>query len=180
MSNKRHNNWAKFGIPAIVALRLILPFFLWWNALAAVVLVLLADLADGEVFRRAFAFKKIDTYQEIDKALDFYWYCFALIYSTRFPIFNILLFFFLLRAVGTILFSVQKDRKFLVLFPNIFENLFIFYVVTLAFPNLIISTKSGLSFLNLLISTGLKIIQEYVLHLKQFQFYEFFTGRRWL
>lgn len=174
------NYWKRFGIPVIVVARLVLPFLLWWNALVATTLVLLADLADGEVFRRAFAFKKIDTYQRIDKALDFYWYVFALIYSVRFPFFDILFFFFLLRALGTILFFVKKDRKFLVLFPNIFENLFIFYVVILTFPSWPVSVKTGLSSLDLLISTGLKMIQEYILHFKQFQFREFFTGKRWV
>lgn len=172
--------WRKLGIPVIVAARLILPLLLWWNALVATALVLLADLADGEVFRRAFAFRKIDTYQRIDKALDFYWYIFALIYSVRFPFFNTLLFFFILRALGTMFFFVKKDRKFLVLFPNIFENLFVFYVLFYTFPSLEIHIKSGLSSLDLLISTSLKMVQEYLLHFRQLQIYELFTGKRWV
>jgi hypothetical protein len=176
----KSNYWKIIGIPLIVAARLILPFLLWWNALVGTILVLLADLADGEVFRRAFAFQKNNKYQRIDKGLDFYWYVFALIYSTRFSFFNALLFFFLFRALGTILFFLKKDRKFLVLFPNIFENLFIFYIVIYTFPSLPISVKTGLSSLDLLISTGLKMIQEYILHFRQFQFCELFTGKRWV
>ena len=173
------NYWKKLGIPVIVALRLILPLFLWSNALVTLVLVTLADALDGEVFRRAFSFKKNDTYQLIDKALDFYWYCFALFYSVRFPAFKLILFFFIFRTIGTLLLFVKKDRRVLVFFPNVFENLFIFYVVTGAFPSLERILGTGSANADLLISTVSKLIQEYILHIKQLQVYELLTGKRW-
>ena len=146
----------------------------------ATILVLLADLADGEVFRRAFAFQKNNKYQRIDKVLDLYWYIFALIYSVRFPIFNTLLFFFLLRALGTILFFVKKDRKFLVLFPNIFENLFIAYILTLPFSSLNFLLEGNTLYATLLVLSAIIIVREYLLHVKEIQLHKLLTGKRWV
>jgi len=173
------NYWKKLGIPLIVALRLILPLLLWWNALFATILVLLADLADGEVFRRAFAFRDNAKYQQIDKALDFYWYIFALIYSVRFPIFNLLLFLFLWRMLGTLLLLVKKDRKYLVLCPNIFERLFIVYLLTLTFPSLTFLFEANTLYATLFVLSVITILREYFLHIKKLQLYEFRTGTRW-
>lgn len=181
MSSSKANKWKKLGIPVIVAVRLVLPPLLWWNAFAATILVLLADLADGEVFRRAFSFKKNDSYQLVDKGLDFYWYCFALVYSVRFPAFKLILFLFFFRAVGAVLLLIKKDRRILVFFPNVFENLFIFYVILLTFPSLTSFLGGSYPYyVGLLISIGLKIPQEYLLHVKQLQLYELLIGKRWV
>ena len=174
------NYWKKIGIPAIVALRLILPFFLWRNALAATILVLLADLADGEVFRRAFTYQKNDQYQLVDKTLDFYWYIFVLFYSVRFPIFNLLLFLFLWRMLGTLLLFVKKDRKYLALFPNIFERLFIVYLLTLAFPSLTFLFEAPALYITLFVLSVITVIREYFLHIREIQLYELRTGKRWV
>ncbi len=174
------NYWKKIGIPIIVALRLILPLFLWWNALIATILVLLADLADGEVFRRAFAFQNNAKYQQIDKALDFYGYIFVLIYSVRFPIFNILLFLFLWRMLGAILLFVKKDRKYLVLCPNIFESIFVVYLLTFTFPSLTFLFEATTLYITLFVLSVITVIREYFLHIREIQLYEFRTGKRWV
>jgi len=173
------NYWKKIGVPVIVVARLILPLFLWWNALLATILVLLADLTDGDVFRRAFAFKNNAKYQQIDKALDFYGYIFVLIYSLRFPIFNLLLLLFLWRTLGTLFLLVKKDRKYLVLFPNIFERLFIVYLLTLAFPSLTFLFEAPTLYITLFVLSVITVIQEYFLHIREIQLYELRTGKRW-
>jgi len=174
------NYWKKVGIPFVVVLRLILPFFLWRFTFLTLFLVLFVDLVDGgEVFRRAFSSRKNSTYQLIDKSLDFYWYCFALIFSVGSPIFNFLLFFFVLRAIGMIVFLIRREKGVFLFFPNIFENLFIFYIVTLAYPSLTRFLEGGYFYAVLLILIATKIIHEYVLHTKNLSFYGTMFGKKW-
>ena len=143
-------------------------------------LIALVDWLDGDVFRNAFQYKRNNTYQVFDKVLDFYGYCFALAYSRPSPIFGILLFFFLLRAVGTAIFLIKRDRKIFSLFPNIFENLFVVYLLTLGFPSLNLLLEGARLYPTLLILSAITIVREYFLHIKGFQLHELRTGKRWV
>jgi len=181
MSNKKANNWAKFGIPAIVAVRLTLPFFLWKNPLVVWgLIVVVVDWFDGDIFRKAFNYQKNNVYQLFDKVLDFYGYCFALVFSMPSPIFSALLFFFLLRAVGLIIFLIKKERKIFAFFPNIFGNLFIVYILTLTFPSLTFLLEGNYFYAALLVLTVVTLVREYFLHIKEIQPHELLTGKRWV
>ncbi len=164
----------------MVATRLILPFFLWKNALIAWTLVFLVDSFDGEIFRKAFAHQKNDVYQLFDKILDFYGYCFALIYSIPSSIFSLFLFLFALRAVGMTVFLVKRDKKIFSFFPNIFENLFIVYILTLTFPSLTSLVEGNTLYITLLILSLMTLVREYFLHTKELQLYELLGGKKWV
>ena len=182
MSNKRHNNWAKFGIPVIVALRLILPPLLWRNALVTLLLMMFADWVDGDVFRRAFSSMRNNIYQLIDKSLDLYGYCFALAFAVSSPLFTVFLLLFLWRLVGLLVFLFQRDRKIFVFFPNVFELFFLLYALTLTFPSLKMLLEGNYFWFTLLWLTVFKIIWEYLLHVSHFftSVYEQFVDAKWL
>lgn len=182
MSNKKANNWAKLGIPAVVAIRLVLPLLLWRNVLVTSLLIVFADWVDGDVFRRAFSSMKNNTYQLIDKSLDLYGYCFALAFTAGSPVFTVFLLLFLWRFVGYLAFLFKRDRKILVFFPNVFELFFLLYVLTLTFPFLQILLEGNLLWTSLFLLTIVKIVWEYLLHVTHFftSVYERFVDAEWL
>jgi|GEM_PF-2963818 len=178
----KRNYWTTVGIPVIVATRLTLPFFLWRNPLVVWGLVSLVDWFDGDIFRQAFRYQKNSVYQFFDKTADLYGNCFALAfsYTARAPIFGLLLFFFLLRAVGTAIFLVRRKRKILAFFPNIFGDLFIVYIFTLTLPSLKFLLQGTTLRLTVLLLTVLTLVREYFLHVKEVQPHQLLTGRRWV
>lgn len=178
----RTNYWKKVGIPAVVAVRLILPFFLWKSPLVVWGLIFVVDWFDGDIFRQAYNYQRNDLYQPFDKALDLYGYCFALIFSftSKASIFNVLLFLFLLRALGTVIFLIKREKKIFTFFPNIFENLFIVYLLTFTFPFLNFLLKGGRFYLTFLILSIIAVVREYFLRIRGFQLYELRTGKRWV
>lgn len=182
MSNSKANNWAKFGIPAVVAIRLTLPLLLWKNVFVASLLILFADWVDGDIFRRAFSSMRNNTYQLIDKSLDLYGYCFALVFTAGSPFFAVFLLLFLWRLVGFFTFLVKRDRKIFVFFPNIFELFFLLYVLTLTFPSLKIFLEGNHLWASLFLLTIVKIVWEYLLHVTHFftSVYEWFVDAEWL
>ncbi len=176
------NYWKNLGIPAVVATRLILPLFLWKNVFVVYSLIFLVDWFDGEIFRKAFSHGKNKVYQLFDKTLDFYGYCFAFAFSyTRAsPILGALLFFFVLRAAGMVVFLVKRDRRVFLYFPNLFENFFILYIIAYTFPSLHFLLNGTWFYLIFLAIVVFTVVREYVLHGKKFSFYKYFTGKRWV
>ncbi len=177
----KRNYWKIIGIPFIVAARLILPTFLWKNPLLVWGLIFLVDWFDGGVFRQAFRYRKNSLYQLFDKTADLYGYCFALVfsYTNASPVFNLFLFFFALRAVGTAIFLIKRERKIFVFFPNIFENLFIVYILTLPFPSLNPLLEGTTFYITLLLLSAVTAAREYLLHIKEIQLHQLLTGKRW-
>jgi len=176
------NLWKTIGIPLVVAARLILPFFLWKNPLLVWGLIFLVDWFDGDIFRQAFRYQKNSAYQLFDKTMDLYGYCFALAlsYTSQSLIFGILLFLFLLRATGMVIFLIKREKKTLALFPNIFENIFIVYILTLSFPSLNFLLEGNTLYITLLVLSAATIARECFLHIKEIQLHEILTGRRWV
>ncbi len=178
----KQNYWKTIGIPAVVAARLILPFFLWKNPLVVWGLIFLVDWFDGDIFRQAFRYQKNNLYQLFDKTMDLYAYCFALAfsYTSRSSIFGVLLCLFLLRAAGTAIFLIKREKKIFALFPNIFENLFIVYVLTLTFPSLNFLLEGNAFYITLLLLSAVTAVREYLLHIKEIQLHQILTGKRWV
>jgi len=182
MLSKTHNNWAKFGIPAIVALRLILPFFLWRNVFITLLLIMFTDWVDGDVFRRAFSSMRNNTYQLIDKSLDLYGYCFALAFTVGSSFFTVFLLLFLWRLTGYFVFLFKRERKIFILFPNVFELFFLLYILTLTFPNMGVLLEGNRLWISLTLLTTIKIIWEHLLHVTHFftSVYGHFVDAEWL
>ncbi len=139
-----------------------------------------------------------DTYQVTDKSLDLYYLAFEFMVSLRWELqlaryASIALFIY--RLVGLVLFALTGVRVLLFIFPNLFENFFIFYVFAVRFsPRLLPKTPLQLIFVLAILYIP-KFAQEWILHFQQLHpwgmFKSFFlalrlplvtlsSGRRWL
>ncbi|MGA9348941.1 MAG: hypothetical protein WBW48_09065 [Anaerolineae bacterium] len=144
-------------------------------------MAVILDTVDGNAFCRA-GFTS-SQYQRIDKFLDFYWYAFILIFlltsPPTTPLFALFVFFFLLRLPGEILFYVKDDRRIFLFFPNLFEPLFYVYVASQKsnWPSLLQPIQlAGV----LLIMIPVKILLEYLLHIRLISFGNLLFGEGFL
>ncbi len=148
--------------------RLVIPFFLWRYPFAVTVGSVVLDTFDVEFFRLATSSTKVNLYQVLDKSLDFYWYVFAFIYTLTTPYWGLFAVLFSLRLIGMVVFLVTDERRVFMLFPNIFENFFVFYVVVQTFPVF----SSLLEYPTILWAGFLlgvfKVLQEYLVHIAGF------------
>jgi len=125
--------------------------------------VTLVDILGG---RHGFGGEIID-YQYLDKLLDIYYLLFAFVVSLRWK--NTLarhtsITLFCYRFVGVALFLLTGWRTLLLIFPNIFEYFFIFYLVTQKFlPGFRLEKISHLVIVLLVIGLP-QICREYVYH----------------
>lgn len=162
----------------VVFLRLVTPFFIWQNVFWVTAAAVFLDAIDSETFRFATRSQLTRLYQNTDKAMDFYWYVFALAYAWGSPFFGLLLAFWLWRLVGMAFFYLARKREVFFFCPNLFEHLFIVYVLTLTFPSLTWLVSASFLPLTLLIIIFLKMIQEYIVHLRQFSFHDYFFKQK--
>lgn len=165
----------------LIFLRLTTPALVFYDPFWASVLAVVLDTVDGNAFCRA-GFTS-SQYQRIDKFLDFYWYAFALFFLLTHPpttlLFALFISFFLLRLLGEILFYVKDDRRIFLFFPNLFEPLFYVYVASQKFnwPNLLQPIQLAVV---LLIMIPVKILLEYLLHIRLISFANLLFGEGFL
>ncbi len=132
---------------------------------------------DWQLFLLAFTGELEDTYQKIDKALDFYWYSVAFVFGLQTQFWLFFLVFFVVRLAGEILFYLKNDRKIFFYFPNLFENFFFFYIITLKLPSLTSWLEGPLFWVTLFVLAGLKLVQEYLAHVALFDLPTWVKGR---
>jgi len=160
----------------IIALRLLVPLaiFRWplWGGVAAMLLdgadVILIETIPGGSFGEHYHF--------LDKVLDTYYLTIELIVALRWespwakwP--AVVLFGY--RAVGVALFELTQRRIMLFLFPNLFENWWLYVVAVERFwPRLYPRSAKGVAIpLGLLLIP--KMAQEYLLHFAEAQPWNF-------
>lgn len=147
----------------VTVVRILVPAILLVDPLIAIVVSFIADSYDSRIFY----FKKRTNYQSWDKRLDAWWYICVLVYSfyslsgTQF---QILLGLFLFRLLGQVAYTVKKDERLFIVFPNIFENAFIAYVLIYKFSALGILAQWPQSVLLWVIIVILKMVQEWIVH----------------
>ncbi|HSX57868.1 MAG TPA: hypothetical protein VLE47_01185 [Candidatus Saccharimonadales bacterium] len=121
---------AGFGLFFVIFLRLTVPLliFRWplWGTLASAVV----DALDTNLVKPFGA--EIPHYVQVDKVLDLYYLSIAFYVSLKWE--NKLakrtsIFLYVWRLVGVILFELSGIRYLLFIFPNLFENFFIFFEV---------------------------------------------------
>ncbi len=172
----------------VIALRLVVPVSIFRWPLAGSVISMLLDGADvilvdiiATLIGEEGGFG--DTYQTTDKSLDLYYLAFEFIVSLKWELrlaryASIALFIY--RLVGLGLFALTGIRVLLFIFPNLFENFFIFYVAAVRFfPRLLPKTPLQL-ILVLVILYIPKFAQEWLLHFRELHpwgmFKSFFLG----
>lgn len=117
-------------------------------------------------------------YLLIDKLLDFYYLSIELFIIAKWKsIFakRMGTGLYLLRMVGVVLLVITGKEYFLFIFPNIFENFFLFYLAV----KHIIGREINLSVITLSLSVLVlavpKLIQEYLMHIKMLSNWRFIT-----
>ena len=162
------SDWAVFWL--VAGSRLLLPLLIPRFPLPAILAALLLDGVDQTVFQQ-FTGLPLDGYQGYDKALDIYYLSIAYISILRnwADLFAIRLaqFLFYWRLVGVALFELTQLRPLLLIFPNTFEYFFIFYeLCRLRWEPARIGKKALLG-AAAAIWIGLKLPQEYWIHILQ-------------
>lgn len=153
-----------------VTIRLLVPLtiFRWplWGLIASAAVDALDVVVAGAMGRGEF-----QNYAAADKLLDTYYLTFALIVSLRWSNklakrTSVLLYMY--RLTGVVLFEITGVRVLLLIFPNLFENFVIFYlVVQRYFPKFNLQTYSRLAVVLVLLLIP-KMPQEYMLHYAEF------------
>ena len=114
---------------AVVGGRLILPLFIPYFPVPALLACLILDSVDQSIFQQ---FPKIplDGYQSYDKALDVYYLSVAYLSTlrnwTNQGAFRMSQFLYYYRMIGVIAFEITQVRAVLFIFPNTFEYFFLF------------------------------------------------------
>ena len=163
------------AVAIVIALRVVVPFsILRWpigGALASMLVdaldVVLVD-ALARVFGEPLEFGAF--YSQIDKWLDTWYLGLEAFVAWRWPesmLRRVAIALFAWRLLGVILFEATASRELLLVFPNLFENFYLFVVIARRFaPQLLPRTWGRLGLVLVLLWIP-KIVQEWVLHWEQ-------------
>jgi len=144
-----------------------LTIFRW--PLAGGLASMLADAIDV-VLIEVIGLDGFSHYAALDKGLDLYYLSFEAFVSLRWePLAkwtSVALFAY--RAAGVVVFEVTQVRVFLLVFPNVFENFYVIYLVLKKLAPAYALTPPRLAGL-LLLALAPKLAQEYLLHFAEVQ-----------
>lgn len=164
---------------AVVAVRLLVPLLIPRYPLPGIAASILIDAADQSIFQ-ALLGTDLPRYQPYDKALDVYSLSITMLavlrnWESR-PAVAIARGLFYLRLLGVFLFELTGWRPLLVILPNTFEYFFIFYELVRAWwsparlgTRALLTAAGG-------IWLGLKIPQEYFLHVARLSLTDLITA----
>ncbi len=151
--------------------RLIVPLFILRWPLGGLIASVVADTLDVVIIA-AFRSGMFDDYTSTDKLLDTYMLVFAAIVAWRWQ--NRIARFagialFVYRVVGVAILQLTDARWVLFVFPSVFDFFYVYHLVTTRwFPALEVNGFRKLAFV-LLILTGMKLVQEFILHIVEFR-----------
>lgn len=144
-------------------IRIAAVFLLWWNFLVAVVVNFVLDAVDGDILSK-FRIKR-GWYQKYDKYLDDWWYVVLFVYMLmnveRGLVFTILVYLFVWRMIGSLLFEFTNWEWLLMFFPNVFNFGVILWVLM---PGLFSLVGAWWVFGGLLVFT---LVREWMLHISK-------------
>ncbi len=146
-----------------VLIRIYLPLSILRWPLFGAVLALLLDGADWHAVNG----KYYDAYPYLDKALDLYYMGLEVYVALHWKDYLAKItasYLYIYRGFGVIIFFLTQNNIFLILFPNVFENFFIFCLLTqkISGKKKIFSKKSLI--ISLIIISIPKLFQEFSIH----------------
>lgn len=155
------NPTQKIAIAVNVVIRTITPLWVFINPWQGAVIALVTDCIDYRpLVRWLHVPQKI--YQLQDKLLDYYWYILILLYALHsirdLVILWLIIFSFIVRSIGQIIFTISKKETVLLFFPNIQEPIFWAWLLS---PALLSRQLFPYTILMVLI---LKLANEYYTH----------------
>ena len=161
-------DWIVFAL--VVLARFIIPLFIPFFPLPAIIAALLLDGVDQTIFQ-VFTNLPLDGYQSYDKALDIYYLTVAYISTfrnwTNLFAFRVSRFLYYYRLVGVVLFETTQLRALLLVFPNTFEYFFIWYEAVKLWWNPRKLSRTAVISAAAFIWIVIKLPQEYWIHIAQ-------------
>jgi len=121
MKIKAANRQTRLLLEIVLILRALLPIILFTQPVVAIIISLLLDAVDGQLFfNLGFKWR---TYNLIDKVFDYLWYLslFAFLILSNPEVSNIALGLLLLRTIGQLIGVLFAQEKAYLFFPNAFE-----------------------------------------------------------
>lgn len=156
------------GIPIVVIVRLLSSFLILRFPLFGGVLAVILDYLDFAILR--FLGAPLEEYQILDKTLDIEYMTlevFVALFWTNQIARNTAVGLFFYRLAGVAIFALTQNPIMLVIFPNLFEFFFIFYLGFQKFLKKDPITSFSKLVIILLILLIPKLIHEYFLHVNQ-------------
>lgn len=172
-----------FGQLTVIALRIAVPLMILRRPLAGGIAALLLDVLDVVIVELFGPAGMGQHYHSIDKVLDLYYLGLEAWVSRRWlPLTTrwISLVLYGYRALGAIPFEIVHWRALLFVFPNLFENWFLFVLVAMRFfPGEHARLASGRRcLLWLAVLYAPRQGQEYLLHVAEAQRWDWIKGYR--
>lgn len=156
----------------VIGLRLLIPLLILWRPLPGSILAMVLDALDVVIVEFFGEGGMGPHYHNIDKLLDTYYLSLQAVVAWRWEdqklrLVALVLFFY--RMIGVVVFEISGWRPTMFVFPNLFENWFLFVLVrNRFFPGLRLDTWKQVA-IWLVILYIPKVVQEYVLHVAQAQ-----------
>jgi hypothetical protein len=143
----------------VIVFRAAAAIYIFINPVWGFIWTCLFDFLDWQILKRGMHYTA-GMYQQLDKPLD--WIGYAVEYVVGFSLgFGVLLTMLLIhRFIGQVLYAKTNRRIWFIVFPNLFEIAFLWYIV-LPYAGVVIDAhKEWLWYL-----IGIKIIQEMIVHI---------------
>ena len=156
----------------IVALRLVIPLSIFRHPLAGALASMLIDALDVVLIELMELGGFGDHYQSTDKLLDTYylaieWFV-AFRWESPWAKWPALL-LFPYRVIGVLLFEITGERVMLLIFPNLFENWWLYCVIVARFVPSIYPRTWATTVIPLVLLLIPKLAQEWLLHYTEAQ-----------
>jgi hypothetical protein len=157
----------------VIVIRLLVPLTILRWPLFGGILAIIADNLDVVILDFLHT-PDFGPYNVVDKYLDIYYLALEVFVSLRWKnswAKKTSIFLFIYRLVGTLAYELTGIRALLFIFPNLFENFFIFYVIyTKVVKKDRLTNWKSLFIVNFILLMP-KEFQEYMLHVSQYPIY---------
>jgi hypothetical protein len=160
----------------IILLRLIVPLLILRRPLLGGIAAMLLDGLDVVLIELIPGGSFGNHYHTLDKILDSYYLTLELIVALRWKnpyAMRPAVFLFAYRAIGVILFELTERRIMLFLFPNLFENWWLYVLVVERFWPRLYPHSAKTVAVPLILLLIPKMAQEYILHFAEAQPWNF-------
>jgi hypothetical protein len=151
----------------VIAVRMLVPLLILRFWLLGGIAAMLADAADVILIELIGLGGFGDNYEQTDKLLDSYYYVLELVVALRWAnqwLRRPAVILFVYRIVGAVLFEMLGARVLLIIFPNLFENWWLYCVVVLKWFPAIVPGNWRSTIIPMLLLLVPKLAQEYLLH----------------
>jgi hypothetical protein len=169
----------------VIALRLVLPLSILRWPLAGGILAMVIDAFDvvlvdaiARTLGQPGEFGPF--YAQIDKWLDIYYLSLEALVVRRWPealVRRTTLALFGWRLIGVVLFEVTAVRPLLLVFPNLFENLYLYVLVVRRIAPRLVPRTAVEMLLVVIVLLVPKLVQEWVLHYEELHPWQWLRAR---